>query len=93
MATANQQFNDVKWLSSQKGKYILSVDDYLFDICGNGKTPGVRYWKCSNLKTTNCTVTAQTVDAVLISVNGIDNPPDHGHANDAERIPRLNFKV
>jgi hypothetical protein len=31
MAAANRQFNDVKWLRSQKGKDILTVDDYLFD--------------------------------------------------------------
>lgn len=93
MAAANRQFNDVKWLRSQKGKDILTVDDYLFDICGNGKADGVRYWKCSNFKMSNCAVKAKTVGAVLTSITGIDNPPDHGHANDAERIRSQNFKI
>lgn len=83
----------VEWLQSQKRQPLLSIDGYLFTNSGNGKIAGVRYWKCSAFKSHNCQVSAKTVGPNVVQLNGVLNPPDHGHINDAAKTTGFEFRV
>ena len=83
----------VEWKQSQKGAPLLCIDSYLFSNKGHGKDPALRYWKCMGFKSFNCAVTAKTSGQALVSLSGIVNAPDHGHANDTVNISTSDFKV
>jgi hypothetical protein len=34
--------NNVEWITSERGRSKLIIDNYLFESNGKGKTPGVR---------------------------------------------------
>ena len=93
MAAAIPPNTNVEWLESQKGRPLLSVDGYLFTNSGNGKSAGVRYWKCMGFKTSNCGVSAKTLGQNLVQLSGVLNPPDHGHMNDSALLKTITFKV
>jgi hypothetical protein len=82
--------NNVQWVSSQKGKTQLVVDNYVFMSNGKGKAVGVRYWKCS---TSGCAVSARTQGDRLTEINGCLTPGDHGHVNDSAKISSMTMKV
>ena len=81
--------HNVDWITSQKGRSKLIVDDYLYESNGKGKVPGVRYWTCA---TTSCPVSAKTNGNNLIDIRGAVNG-DHGHVNDTTAIASLKLKV
>lgn len=81
---------NVQWVKSQKGKDKLIVDDYMFESNGKGKAAGVTYWTCSYA---GCKVNAKTEFNQLVKVNGITNPPDHGHIKDTAQINGLQLTV
>lgn len=81
---------NVKWIKSTKGNDQLVVDDYIYHCNGKGKAGAVKYWICS---TPGCRVNAKTQGNNLLSLTGIVNPPDHGHANNSELISDLKLKV
>lgn len=93
MAAPVQPNLNVKWLESQKGNPLLSIDGFVFTNVGKGKTAGVTYWRCAGFKTSNCGVTAKTVGRNVVTLSGVPNPPDHGHINDSCQIATVNFKV
>ena len=93
MATAYPPNTVVEWNESQKGAPLLCIDSYLFSNKGHGKDPAVRYWKCLGCKTYNCAVTAKTLGQAVVSLSGVVNSPDHGHANDTANISTSDFKV
>jgi hypothetical protein len=81
--------HNVEWITSQKGRSKLSIDNYLFESNGKGKVPGIRYWTCA---TSNCPVSAKTNGTNLIDISGAVNG-DHGHVNDVTEIANLKLKV
>jgi len=93
MAGGNPPNRVVEWWESQKGQPLLSIDGYFFTNSGNGKTPGVRYWKCSAFKTHDCPVSSKTIGANVMTLNGVLNPPDHGHINADAQARSLDVRV
>jgi FLYWCH zinc finger domain len=84
--------HNVQWLTSNKGKPLLIVDDYIFKDAGKGKlqhAPNTRYWVCKH----RCGVKAKSDGQNLVSVEGLVNWPDHGHVNDSIEIKDRNLKV
>ena len=81
---------NVEWVTSQKRKAKLIVDDYVFASNGKGKAVGVRYWICS---TNGCTVNAKTSGNQLDEIHGLVNPGDHGHVNDTAKISEMKLTV
>lgn len=81
--------NNVEWITSERGRTKLIIDNYLFESNGKGKTPGVRYWTCA---TCNCPVSAKTNGNNVTDIRGAING-DHGHVNDTAAIASLKLKV
>jgi FLYWCH zinc finger domain len=82
--------NNIKWIKSSKGKDQLVVDDFIFYNHGKGKAAGIMYWTCSS---PGCKVNAKTVGNQLLKLNGLANPPDHGHINDSKTLFDSTLKV
>jgi hypothetical protein len=84
MANHNEE-----WITSERGKSKLIIDNYLFESNGKGKIPGSRYWTCA---TSSCPISAKTIGNNVIDVGGPVNG-DHGHVNDITTIASLKLKV
>ena len=80
---------NVEWITSQKGKPQLVVDGYMFTCNGKGKAVNVRYWVCAS----GCSARAKTEGNRLVELNGVVNPPDHGHVNDTATLMNVKLKV
>jgi hypothetical protein len=93
MAALNVLAPVIEWLGSQKGKEKLIIDGYSFTNKGKGKAanaPNVRYWAC---ETNGCAVKAKTDGNLLLTLTGLNNPPDHGHPNNIQQVADLKLKV
>ncbi len=78
----------VQWLTSERGKPMLVVDDYIFANNGKGKNPNVMYWICAGNASNGCSARAGTNGQALTELRGA-----HDHANDDVRIKGLKMKV
>ena len=80
---------NVEWITSERGKSKLIIDNYLFESNGKGKIPGTRYWTCA---TSSCPISAKTIGNNVIDVQVPVNG-DHGHFNDITTIASFKLKV